>query len=128
MILANTANSQHPTCPSQSTPGGSCILGKFVATHQLVATTVENLQPLVYVKEVLGVLFINAQHVESIVSPMIWNILEQYCNYNPNGCPDSTDPEIFIDSCFCDPALKIFLCTSFAMLPCNSTFRWQGLC
>jgi hypothetical protein len=134
MILANTANSQHPTCPSQATPGGSCILGKIcryspVGCYDGVKFATScvckgNLRRASYK--------CTTRRIDCVTNdlecPGTFELAAgqkcdpetvQYCNYNPNGCPGSTDPGIFIDRCFCDPALKDFLCTSFAMLPCN---------
>jgi hypothetical protein len=133
MMLANTAKSQS-TCPMTATPGYSCVLGQVCryspigcidgiqfATSCVCKGTLRRASYKCTTSRVnyptndpdcpasLGFAAGQTCDPETV----------QYCNYDPYGCPGSTDPGIFTNRCLCDSTLKAFMCASYGMPPCS---------
>jgi hypothetical protein len=133
IAVANTANSQS-TCPMTATPGGSCVPGQSCRYSPIGCTDGIKFATSCICKGKLkrGSYKCTTTQVNCAINdldcPASLGLaagktcdpeIVQYCNYDPIGCPGSNDPGIFISRCFCDSTLKSFLCTSYAMAPCN---------
>jgi hypothetical protein len=121
-------------CPEEAKPGASCSLGLKCRYNPVGCVDVVKFSTICECKETNGKASFacskekiscstNDSDCPSTIDKTSGKACDpdkvKNCNFNPYGCPGTSDPGVFIEKCTCDSNLKEFMCTSVAVLPCE---------